>query len=217
MEISQLSFDGVYLIKPDIYPDDRGSFSEVFSQPAFQQAIGHRLAVAQVNCSSSRRGTVRGIHAVSLPPGQSRYITCVSGAIIDIVVDIRVGSPTFGEHIPVRLDAADRDVLYLAEGHGHGFAPLTDEATVMYLCSSTNSPEKLVLVNPLDPELALPWPETEKTIISEKDRCAPTLREARDLGTLPDYAQCRAWHEELRAAEPGELGLRDLEPRGAGR
>jgi dTDP-4-dehydrorhamnose 3,5-epimerase len=149
---------------------------ELFSQPAFARAVGHELTVAQLNCSTSRRGTIRGIHAAALPPGQSRYIACVSGAVTDIVVDIRLGSPTFGEHVAVTLDARDREVLYLAEGHGHGFAPLTNEATVVYLCSSLHAPDRQITVNALDPELALPWPPANTIIMSEKDRNAPTLR-----------------------------------------
>ncbi len=211
MQISPLAFDGVHLIKPELYADNRGLFFELFSQPVFQQVVGHQLTIAQANCSLSRRGTIRGIHAAALPPGQSRYIACVVGAITDIVVDIRLGSPTFGEHISVVLDAADRDILYLAEGHGHGFAPLTDEATVVYMCSSINAPEKQILVNPLDPELALPWPRVGKTVISEKDRRAPTLRAARERGVLPSYAECQARYKELCGAES------HIQSRGAGR
>lgn len=205
MQISQLSIDGVYLIKPVAYADDRGAFLELFSQSAFARAVGHELTVTQLNCSTSRRGTIRGIHAVALPPGQSRYIACVSGAVTDIVVDIRLGSPTFGEHIAVTLDARDREVLYLAEGHGHGFAPLTDEATVVYLCSSLHAPDRQIAVNALDPELALPWPPADTIIMSEKDRNAPTLRAAEQLGILPDYAQSRALFDDLCAAEAREL------------
>lgn len=212
MEISPLAFDGAYLIKPVVYPDDRGEFAELFSQPAFQAAIGHPLTVAQLNYSMSVRGTIRGIHAVALPPGQSRYISCVSGAVIDIVVDVRVGSPTFGESISVVLDAGDRHLLYLAEGHGHGFAPLTDEAAVVYMCSTSYSPRQQVIVNPLDPELALPWPEAGESLLSVKDRHAPTLRDAAALGILPGYAECRERYRQLCRAGAGEP-----QPQGASR
>jgi dTDP-4-dehydrorhamnose 3,5-epimerase len=217
MEIRQLTFDGTYLIKPKIYPDDRGLFTELFSQPEFEQAIGHPLNVAQLNCSSSRRGTIRGIHAVALPPGQSRYISCVRGAVIDIVVDIRVGSPTFGESFSVVLDDSDRDILYLAEGHGHGFAPLTDEATVVYFCSSTYSPGQAIMVNPLDPMLSLPWPTAEPMIVSEKDRNAPTLRAALEMGILPSYDECRARYFELRGIQPPVPVSKVVVPQGASR
>lgn len=201
MQISPLAFDGAYIIRPSISSDDRGAFLELFSQPVFQQAVGHQLSVAQINCVQSRRGTIRGIHTTALPPGQSKCITCVSGAIIDIVVDIRVGSPTFGRNISVLLDVEKRHVLYLAEGLAHGVAPLTEEATIIYLCSSTYSPDRQIVINPLDPELALPWPATGKFKLSEKDRNAPTLSETRELGILPAYSDCVELYNEFCAAE----------------
>ncbi|MEU5884528.1 dTDP-4-dehydrorhamnose 3,5-epimerase family protein [Spirillospora sp. NPDC047279] len=201
MQIEPLPMDGAYLIKPMIFPDDRGLFLEVFSQPGFQEAVGHPLTVAQVNCSSSRRGTVRGLHAMSLPPGQARYTTCVRGAIVDNVVDIRVGSPTFGETIELVLDEDERHALYLAEGLAHGFAPITDEATVVYLCSSTYVPGGTIQVNPLDAELGLNWPTGTDVVLSDGDRAAPTLREAAEKGLLPTYQECRARYEDLRVPE----------------
>lgn len=211
MHIDPLGLEGAYLIRPQVFPDDRGLFLEVFNQPDFQEAIGHKLTVAQVNCSSSRRGTIRGLHGVALPPGQARYATCVRGSIVDIVVDVRIGSPTFGEHVPVVLDEQERHALYLAEGLAHGFAPLSDEATVVYLCSSTYSPAASFQINPLDEELSLPWPRDPEPILSEKDRSAPTLRQAMDLGLLPSYAECLAHIEELR------IGAHDGQRRGVAR
>jgi dTDP-4-dehydrorhamnose 3,5-epimerase len=202
MQIRQLAFDGVYIVSPTISSDDRGVFLELFSQPVFQQVVGHQLSVAQINCALSRRGSIRGIHSTALPPGQSKYIACISGAIIDIVVDIRVGSPTYGESISVQLDAEKRQVLYLAEGHGHGIAPLTEEATFVYLCSSTYSPDQQIVINPLDPELALPWPPAEKFTLSEQDKNAPTLSQAKRLGILPAYSDCLARYNEFCAAAP---------------
>ncbi|MGH3939770.1 MAG: dTDP-4-dehydrorhamnose 3,5-epimerase [Pseudonocardiaceae bacterium] len=198
MQIDPLGLDGSYLIKPRIFPDDRGLFLELFSQPAFEEVIGHPFTMAQVNCSSSRRGTIRGLHTVALPPGQARYATCVRGTIVDIVVDVRIGSPTFGRHVAVILDDDHRHALYLAEGLAHGFAPLTDEATVVYLCSRTYAAEEAIALNPLDPELALPWPQEHETLLSERDRIAPTLREADRLGLLPSYSECHQQYEMLR-------------------
>ncbi|WP_410601145.1 dTDP-4-dehydrorhamnose 3,5-epimerase family protein [Amycolatopsis sp. lyj-90] len=200
MRIDTLHVAGTYLIQPRIFPDDRGSFLELYSEPAFQQTVGHPFTAAQVNCSISRKGTVRGLHAIALGPGQARYVTCVSGSIVDIVVDVRVGSPTFGEHVRVVLDDKSRHALYLAEGLAHGFAPVTEEATVVYLCSSTYKPGKEIRVHPLDPEIALPWPDLDQVILSEKDAAAPSLRESMDRGLLPDYAQCRDLYDRLRLA-----------------
>jgi dTDP-4-dehydrorhamnose 3,5-epimerase len=216
MEIESLKVPDAYVIKPRIFPDGRGIFLETFSQPAFQEAVGYPLTIAQVNCSSSTRGTVRGLHGVVLPPSQARYITCVRGAITDIVVDIRVGSPTFGEHVPVHLDEQSRHALYLAEGLAHGFSPVTEEATVVYLCSTTYNPPGEIRVHPLDPELALPWPVEGEVIMSDKDRAAPSLREAMALGVLPDYADCQAWYAQLRSRSNGALP-RELAPQRGGR
>lgn len=204
MQIEPLGISDAFLIKPEIFPDHRGEFLEVFSEPAFREAVGHPLKVAQANCSRSLRGTIRGIHAFALPPGQSRYITCPHGEIVDIVVDIRVGSPTFGEWEAVLLNDRDRHGLYLAEGHAHAFAPTTDEATVVYLVSSTYAPQKEILIDPLDPELALPWPDPSERRLSDKDSKAPSLREALARGILPSYAECRARRDEL-CREAGTL------------
>ncbi|MDW3848661.1 dTDP-4-dehydrorhamnose 3,5-epimerase family protein [Micromonospora sp. BRA006-A] len=192
MRIEPLGLAGAYLVRPRIFPDRRGLFLEIFNQPDFADAVGHPFEMAQVNCSSSRRGTVRGLHGVAIPPGQARYATCVRGAIVDIVVDTRIGSPTFGEHVPVRLDDEERQALYLAEGLVHGFAPLTDEATVVYLCSSTYDPAASFQIDPFDPALGLPWPQHGEPILSEQDRSAPSLAQAAEQGLLPTWADCQA-------------------------
>lgn len=196
MQLNRLAVDGAFLATPDIHPDDRGHFLEMFSQPAFKREVGHELNVAQVNCSLSRRGTIRGLHAVALP-SQARYVTCPQGSIIDIVVDIRLGSPTYGEYVAVELSAENRQALYLAEGLAHGFAPLTDEATVVYLCSTTWAPGREVQINALDPELNLPWPATPEPLMSPKDRDAPTLKEAAERGLLPAYSECQELYARL--------------------
>ncbi|RBQ21139.1 dTDP-4-dehydrorhamnose 3,5-epimerase [Spongiactinospora rosea] len=197
----ELGIGGAYLIEPKVFPDSRGLFLEVFSQPAFTEAVGHPMNVAQVNCSVSTRGTIRGLHAIHLP-GQARYVSCPAGAIRDIVVDIREGSPTYGEHVAVELGEDDRHALYLAEGLAHGFAPLTERATVVYLCSSTWSPQSSFEVNPLDPDLDLPWPRDHEPVLSGKDRAAPSLKEAARLGILPSYADCQARYAELAGGAP---------------
>ncbi|WP_233507443.1 dTDP-4-dehydrorhamnose 3,5-epimerase [Spongiactinospora gelatinilytica] len=201
MRIRELGIGGAYLIEPKVFPDSRGLFLEVFSQPVFTEAVGHPMNVAQVNCSVSARGTIRGLHAIHLP-GQARYVSCPNGAIRDIVVDIREGSPTYGEHVAVELGEDDRHALYLAEGLAHGFAPLTEQATVVYLCSNTWSPQSSFEVNPLDPDLDLPWPRDHEPVLSGKDRAAPSLKEAARLGILPSYADCQARYAELASGAP---------------
>ncbi|MEU4510440.1 dTDP-4-dehydrorhamnose 3,5-epimerase [Nonomuraea wenchangensis] len=196
MRIRELGIGGAFLVEPKVFPDSRGLFLEVFKQPAFTEAVGHPLSVAQVNCSVSTIGTIRGLHAIHLP-GQARYVSCPSGAVRDIVVDIRVGSPTYGRHVVAELSEDNRHALYLAEGLAHGFAPLTEQATVFYLCSNTWSPESSFEVNPLDPDLDLPWPRDREPVLSDKDRAAPSLKEAERLGILPSYADCLARYAEL--------------------
>ncbi|MDQ1293935.1 MAG: dTDP-4-dehydrorhamnose 3,5-epimerase [Actinomycetota bacterium] len=198
MKIDALGIDGTYLVRPRSFPDDRGLFLEAFNQRIFQEAVGHPLRVAQVNCSLSRRGTIRGLHAIALPPGQARYMTCPQGAIVDIVVDTRIGSPTFGRHVPVELSETNRHALYLAEGLSHGFAPLTDQATVVYLCSSTYVPGGAIQIHPMDPQLALPWPTDVPPVLSEKDQAAPSLKEAVESGVLPTYDECQKLYRALR-------------------
>ncbi|MFE0155596.1 dTDP-4-dehydrorhamnose 3,5-epimerase family protein [Nonomuraea sp. NPDC059007] len=198
MQVDPLGLRGVYRLRPKLFPDSRGYFTEIFQQSAFQENVGHRLEVEQVNCSVSRRGTIRGIHATTVPPGQARYVTCSGGTVLDIVVDVRAGSPTFGQHVSVELSEEERTIVYLAEGLGHAFAPLTDKATVIYLCSSGYDPTREVCVNPLDPALGLPWPTRPEPLLSDKDRAAPTLQEALERGLLPSYDSCVARHESLR-------------------
>ncbi|MFG1701540.1 dTDP-4-dehydrorhamnose 3,5-epimerase [Nonomuraea sp. NPDC049309] len=202
MRIRELGIGGAFLVEPKIFPDSRGMFLEVFKQPAFAEAVGHPLNVAQVNCSVSVRGTIRGLHAIHLP-GQARYVSCPAGAIRDIVVDIRQGSPTYGQHVAVELSEDNLHALYLAEGLAHGFAPLSDQATVFYLCSATWSPENSYEINPLDPDLDLPWPRDREPVLSDKDRAAPSFKEAERLGILPSYADCQARYAELAAAANG--------------
>lgn len=140
---------------------------------------------------------VRGVHFADVPPGQAKYVTCVRGAVLDVIVDIRVGSPTFGRWEAVRLDDVDRRAVYLSEGLGHGFCALTDDATLNYLCSTTYNPTAEHAVHPLDPELAIEWP-AEAPQLSARDAAAPTLTEARRSGLLPQYDACRAFVSGLR-------------------
>src|SRR5215472_11609604 len=153
-----LGIDGAWVYEPRVHNDDRGSFAEAFRGAEFAADLGYRLDVAQVNCSVSRRGVIRGIHYADVPPGQAKYVSCVRGAILDVVVDIRVGSPSFGAWEAVRLDDVERRSLFLAEGLGHGFMALTDDATVLYLCSTGYAPGREHGVNPLDPALGIDWP-----------------------------------------------------------
>ncbi|MFI5496978.1 dTDP-4-dehydrorhamnose 3,5-epimerase family protein [Actinoplanes sp. NPDC051859] len=189
MKIRSLSIEGAYEVTPQLHRDSRGTFLEWYRFDALAATVGHALDLAQANISTSARHVVRGVHFADVPPGQAKYITCVSGSVLDVVVDIRVGSPTYGAWEAVPLDDEDRRAVYLAEGLGHGFCALTENATVAYLCSSTYRPGHEHGIHPLDPELGIRWPAAALEL-SAKDEAAPTLAQARAAGLLPRYDAC---------------------------
>ena len=196
MKIRPLSIDGAWEITPRQHADPRGLFLEWYRIDRLATTIGHPLRLAQANLSVSAKGVVRGIHFADVPPGQAKYVTCVRGAVIDMIVDIRLGSPTFGQWEAVRLDDTDRRAVYLSEGLGHGFCALTDDATLSYLCSTAYNPTAEHAVHPLDPQLAIDWP-TEAPLLSDRDAAAPSLAQARKAGLLPDYQTCRTYTTSL--------------------
>ena len=198
MQVDELRVPGAWSFTPRQFSDPRGVFLEWFKAEALQTAVGHPLTVAQANHSVSARGTLRGVHFADVPPGQAKYVYCTRGAVLDVVVDLRVGSPTFGVSDAVRLDEQDRRGIYLSEGLGHAFLALTDDANVTYLCSTPYAPGREHGVHPLDPELELPWPQDVEPLLSDKDTAAPTLAEARERGLLPSYEQCTAYYATLR-------------------
>jgi dTDP-4-dehydrorhamnose 3,5-epimerase len=201
VKIRQLGVAGAFEITPVQHGDPRGLFMEWFRVDHLAAELGHPFTLAQANMSVSARGVVRGIHFADVPPGQAKYVTCVRGAVLDVVVDIRVGSPTFGQWEGVRLDEVDRRAVYISEGLGHGFCALTDDATLSYLCSTTYAPEREHGIHPLDPRLGIEWP-TDEPLVSAKDAAAPGLEEAAAAGLLPEYEKCLSYAESLRHAVP---------------
>jgi dTDP-4-dehydrorhamnose 3,5-epimerase len=197
VKIRPLTIAGAFEVTPALHGDSRGTFLEWYRFDALAAAVGHPLDLAQANLSTSARDVVRGIHFADVPPGQAKYVTCVSGSVLDVVVDIRVGSPTFGAWEGVLLDDEERRAVYLAEGLGHGFCALTEGATVAYLCSSTYRPGHEHGIDPLDPELGIVWPATVP-LLSTKDAAAPSLAEARATDLLPRYDACSAYIETSR-------------------
>jgi dTDP-4-dehydrorhamnose 3,5-epimerase len=138
------------------------------------------------------------VHFALVPPGQAKYVYCPAGRALDVVVDVRVGSPTFGESDAVELDSAEPRAVYLAEGLGHAFLALEDGTSVTYLVSSPYAPDREFGVDPLDPDLALPWPDGLALELSAKDRAAPSLAQAERDGILPTYEECRAHYARAR-------------------
>ena len=197
MHIERLSIDGAFVVTPRQLHDDRGTFLESFRGDHLAEHLGHRPDVLQTNVSVSLRGTVRGIHFADVPPGQAKFVTAVSGSLLDYVVDLRVGSPTFGRSEAVLLDTQERRAVYLSEGLGHAFCALEDGTTAMYLCTATYNPAGEHGIHPLDPAVGLPLPEDVDPRLSPKDDAAPSLREAEASGLLPAYAVCTAWAATL--------------------
>jgi dTDP-4-dehydrorhamnose 3,5-epimerase len=196
-----MGITGAWTFTPAVHRDERGYFLEWFRAGELSESLGYWPETAQANCSVSRRGVIRGIHFASVPPGQAKYVTCVSGAVLDVVVDLRVGSPSYGRWEAVRLDDDSRCAVFLAEGLGHAFTALSEEATVIYLCSTPYSPGREHGVHPLDPDIGIEWPTGTELVLSAKDADAPTLAGARRAGLLPVYADCRAYLDGLR--KPG--------------
>lgn len=173
---------------------------EGFRGDKLAEHLGHEMRIVQTNISVSSRGAVRGIHFADVPPSQAKYVTAVSGSFLDFVVDVRVGSPTFGQWENVRLDTDSRDAVYLSEGLGHCLVALEDNSTAIYLCSQPYNPTGEHGINPLDPRVGLDLPADLEPVVSAKDAAAPNLEEAAAQGLLPNYDECLAFAESLRRA-----------------
>ncbi|MFC5503420.1 dTDP-4-dehydrorhamnose 3,5-epimerase family protein [Lysinimonas soli] len=198
MQIRELSIPGSWEITPRQFPDERGVFLEWYRFDKLGDVVGHPLDLRQANASVSARGVVRGIHFADIPRGQAKYVTVATGAIVDFIVDIRVGSSTFGAWDSVLLDDVDRKAVYLAEGLGHCFVSLAEKTVVNYLVSDVYNASREHGINPLDEEIGLRFPaEAGELVLSPKDTDAPGLSEAKALGLLPDWAQTELYYAEL--------------------
>ncbi len=193
MRARPLAVDGAVEFTPQVFGDARGVFASPFSKPPFEETLERPLfPVAQVSSSISRRGVVRGLHYTALPGSMAKYVYCAHGRALDVVVDVRVGSPTFRRFEAVELSSTDFTALYLPPGVGHLFVALEEDTTMVYLLSAGYVAEKERAVHPLDPELGLPLPEDESPLLSERDRTAPSFAEALERGLLPHYDECLA-------------------------
>ncbi|MBB1056025.1 dTDP-4-dehydrorhamnose 3,5-epimerase [Dietzia sp. B19] len=206
MQLRELSVTGAWEITPRRISDDRGVFHEAFTDPTFRRLTGHRFDLAQVNVSVSGEGVLRGLHYADVPPGQAKYVMCPSGTVFDVVVDVRVGSPTFGEWSGVVLDSSDQRAIYVPEGVAHGFLSLEPQSTVMYLCSEGWRPGAEHAVDAFDSHIAIDWPSVALDgtpithVMSQKDRDAPSLLDVAAAGRLPRWEDCEAHVERLREA-----------------
>jgi dTDP-4-dehydrorhamnose 3,5-epimerase len=196
MEFAETKVPGAWVFTPRQHADDRGLFLEWMRADLMTEVVGHPIEVRQANNSVSRRDVLRGVHYALVPPGQAKYVYCPRGALMDFVIDIRDGSPTFGAWEAVRLDDVDRRGMYVAEGIGHAVVALTDDASLAYLVSAPFDPDREFTVSPNDSELGIDWGVAEP-ILSKRDADAPTLAEARALGQLPTWESCVARYAEL--------------------
>ncbi|WP_246267270.1 dTDP-4-dehydrorhamnose 3,5-epimerase family protein [Nonomuraea typhae] len=187
-----MSIDGAWEFTPRVHADSRGAFLEAYRAADLPRPF----ELAQVNCSISQAGVLRGVHFADVPPGQAKYVMCVSGAILDVVVDLREGSPGFGRWEAVQLDSDERRAVLIAEGLGHAFLALSEQATVVYLCSQGYNPGHEHGVHPLDPDLDIRWP-VDEPILSDKDAAAPTMKAALEAGLLPSYTACQEFYAGL--------------------
>lgn len=190
MEITPLSIAGAFAVTNTVHGDERGEFVEWFRADYLKNATGIDFSTIQANLSVSQKGTLRGIHFADGPPGQAKYVMCPTGAIQDYVVDIRVGSPTFGTWEAVTITAQDRNAILLDVGLGHGFVALEEGTTVTYLVTDYYKPQAEHAINPRDRDLGLEFPFSgQELLVSAKDRDAPSLQDALSSGMLPTWAR----------------------------
>lgn len=204
MQVRELTVPGAWAFTPKQHGDERGVFFEQYRYEALEEAVGHAIDLKQANTSVSVRGVARGVHYALVPPSQAKYVSAPKGAFIDFVVDIRTGSPTFGQWDSVIIDDVDRRAVYLSEGLGHAIVALTEGATVSYLLSEVFNPEREKGVSVTDPEIGLVFPAgLGQPFLSPKDVAAPTLSEAAERGLLPSYDECLAYYGSLRMQSAG--------------
>jgi dTDP-4-dehydrorhamnose 3,5-epimerase len=175
-ELKPLDIEGAWLFISPVHNDPRGYFREWFKLPDVQHVVGRTFPIAQANLSRSKRGAVRGIHFSLAPEGQAKWVTCVEGAIWDVIIDIRPESRTFKRWVGQELKSGDGKALMISEGLGHAFLALEDESVISYLLTTPYSPQHEFAINPTDREIGIDWPLKE-IFFSDKDKEAPTLAE----------------------------------------
>jgi dTDP-4-dehydrorhamnose 3,5-epimerase len=198
MQICPLNLPGVKLIVPKRFTDARGSFSEIWVDRHFREEIAHVAFVQDNESVSVRKGTVRGLHFQKPPFAQGKLVRVVRGSILDVAVDIRKGSPAYGQHLVKRLDALEGAQLWVPPGFLHGFCTLDDETVVFYKVTAYYSPSHDAGVLWNDPDLGIKWPVDAKCVVlSEKDQRHPYLRELPDFFDYQDESEFSFGQERL--------------------
>ena len=186
MKLTPLGIEGAWLADSPVWSDDRGFFREWFKSEDIKNETGRDFKVEQANISLSSKGTLRGIHYSVAPRGQAKWITCVSGSIKDVILDIRPDSKSFGQWIEVVLLGNSGKAVLIREGLGHGFLALEENTTVAYLVSTSFSPSDEFEINPLDEKIGINWGmDLSDLKISDKDKNSPSLADRLAEGKLP--------------------------------
>lgn len=199
MNINQLRIEGSYEVTSSVIKDERGHFAETFRQDLLESVIGHKFLLRQMNTSVSQKGVVRGIHFADIPKGQAKYVTVPLGKILDYVIDLRVGSPTFGEWTSIEISSSKRNAVYISEGLGHAFLSLEDDTVVNYLVSDFYNPLRERAICPLDSDINLIFPfPAEDLLLSEKDNSALSFRDSISKQLLPSLSEVNVYLNTLK-------------------
>lgn len=181
MEIIKTNIEGVVIIEPRIFKDDRGYFFESFSQREFEEKVC-KTTFVQDNESKSNYGVLRGLHFQKPPFAQSKLVRVIKGAVLDVAVDIRKGSPTFGQYVSVELTGENHRQFFIPRGFAHGFSVLSEEVIFQYKCDNFYSPQSEGAIAWNDPDLNIDWRiPAEKVVLSEKDSKHPRLKDWQDM------------------------------------
>ncbi len=196
MKAQPLKISGSWKIEFQKFDDNRGFFYESFKEEDFKKLIGRNLNIKQTNTSSSSKGSVRGIHYALLPPSQAKLVQCQRGSINDYVIDIRVGSPTFGQFEEIELNENSASAVFIEEGLAHAFVALENQTVVTYFVTEKYNPEREKGINPFDKTLNVKWPDLE-LILSDKDKQAISLEESKSQGLLPSFDECKKFIKSI--------------------
>jgi dTDP-4-dehydrorhamnose 3,5-epimerase len=196
MKAQPLKISGSWKIEFQKFDDNRGFFYESFKEEDFKKLIGRNLNIKQTNTSSSSKGSVRGIHYALVPPSQAKLVQCQRGSIKDYLIDIRVGSPTFGQFEEIELNENSASAVFIEEGLAHAFVALENQTVVTYFVTEKYNPEREKGINPFDKTLNVKWPDLE-LILSEKDKQAISLDEAKIQGLLPSFDECQKFIKSI--------------------
>ena len=196
MIFKPLEISGSWLVELNKYDDNRGYFFESFRFDLINKSLNRKFEVQQSNTSVSHKGTLRGIHYALNVPSQAKYIQCLHGCIEDFIIDIRLGSPTFGKFQSIKLEASNPQAIFIEEGLAHAFVSLLDNSIVTYNVNQIFNPSNEKGINPFDKTLNIKWPNFDLKL-STKDSDEINLEEAKSKNLLPDYLEMKNYIKSL--------------------